>query len=276
MVQAGLENCKNVQIIPLGCYNDVRYNRGLSDYIMNGRDYTTENFVAPEVQWGNYKEWLDNFVCKCAQAALKRGYTHIGAQFFGECFGGFQQAFDKHGQADPSRCINTSYKQVGDPQKCTSYMGKNNANFVYQIHPYPDLPACNVTFEPRGCYKDYRQEMPDRPLPDYILNDRDPTHRSWSGIMIDWMKWNTYMPNLVCRCANQARSLGYKYFGLQFYGECWAGNNQTEYLKDGVAPASDCIVRPGVTCPLRYTDLPCQMPLCVGVHQTNMVYEITG
>ena len=28
---------------------------------------------------------------------------------------------------------------------------------------------------------------------------------------------------MVCRCASKAKELGYPFFGIQFYRECWAG-----------------------------------------------------
>lgn len=37
----------------------------------------------------------------------------------------------------------------------------------------------------------------------------------------------------VMKCLNLAKANGYKYFGLQFYGECWASNDNSRYRKYG-------------------------------------------
>lgn len=58
-----------------------------------------------------------------------------------------------------------------------------------------------------------------RTLPNYILNERDPSIKNYGGRKIEWFNWNVYMPGFVCRCARKAKELGYDVFGIQFYGE---------------------------------------------------------
>ena len=58
-----------------------------------------------------------------------------------------------------------------------------------------------------------------RPLPDYIMNERDYTTSNWNSILIDWANWNTYSPQMICRCAQKAKELGKKTFAIQFYGK---------------------------------------------------------
>ena len=76
--------------------------------------------------------------------------------------------------------------------------------------------GCDTHFEPVGCFKD-KQNVP-RPLPDYILNERDYRHGSWNGRLIEWNNWNKYIPGLICRCAAKAKALGHTTFSIQFYG----------------------------------------------------------
>lgn len=70
-----------------------------------------------------------------------------------------------------------------------------------------DEDKCTVPFHKHGCFKD--DMVNPRPLPDLILNDRSS---------INWGDWDTYMPQLVCRCAKKAAELQYKYFSVQYYG----------------------------------------------------------
>lgn len=58
-----------------------------------------------------------------------------------------------------------------------------------------------------------------RTLPNYILNELDPTVDNYGGRRIDWFNWNIYMPGFVCRCAKKAKQLGYDVIGLQHYGQ---------------------------------------------------------
>ena len=76
--------------------------------------------------------------------------------------------------------------------------------------------SCPILLKKMGCYKD--NQNPPRPLPEYILTDRDKTLPIYSKIDIDWGDWINYFPDFVCRCAKQAKSQGYKFFGVQFYG----------------------------------------------------------
>ena len=76
--------------------------------------------------------------------------------------------------------------------------------------------SCQVTFEKKGCFKD--DQKPPRPLPNYILTDRDSSLKIYSGKEIDWGNWVNYLPDFVCRCAQLAKSKNFKFFGIQYYG----------------------------------------------------------
>ncbi|XP_066922200.1 uncharacterized protein [Clytia hemisphaerica] len=82
------------------------------------------------------------------------------------------------------------------------------------------------TYEKLGCFK--RQP---KLLPDLILNDRDPTHDNYTGRNIDWVEYASYLNEFTCRCSDKAKKMGYKYFALGFYGECWAGKDMKEFVK---------------------------------------------
>lgn len=76
---------------------------------------------------------------------------------------------------------------------------------------------CDTYYEPVGCFKD-NQNIP-RPLPEYAMNERDYSISNWNGKLIDWRNWNTYSPQMICRCAAKAKALGRTTFGIQFYGK---------------------------------------------------------
>ena len=58
-----------------------------------------------------------------------------------------------------------------------------------------------------------------RPLPELIMTDRpEPVTPVWSGKEIDWMDWDTYLAELVCRCAKKAAEKKYSVFGVQHFG----------------------------------------------------------
>ena len=78
-------------------------------------------------------------------------------------------------------------------------------------------PACKVTYHKLGCYKD-NQKNP-RPLPKLLQTDRDPKSAVYSTINIDWGKWDSYISDLVCRCAEKAAENNYHFFGLQYFGK---------------------------------------------------------
>ena len=80
----------------------------------------------------------------------------------------------------------------------------------------PFVLGCVVKYRAVGCYDD---DMIDpRPLPKYIMNERDPTAPSYNGHLIDWVNWDTYYIQFICRCASKAKLLGYRYFSAQYYG----------------------------------------------------------
>ena len=78
-------------------------------------------------------------------------------------------------------------------------------------------PDCDEQFERVGCFRD--NQIAPRPLPDYIMTDRQENLVIYSGQRIDWRNWDAYMPQFVCRCAKKAKEKGHIAFGVQFYGK---------------------------------------------------------
>ena len=77
-----------------------------------------------------------------------------------------------------------------------------------------------MSFETVDCLKDAHDiDYSNRPLPDYLFNDRDSTIPNFSGQRIDWRNWDTYVPKFACRCAAAAKAHNATFFGMQFYGK---------------------------------------------------------
>lgn len=85
-----------------------------------------------------------------------------------------------------------------------------------------ELEKSNVPeFKPVGCFRDGGRRP--RPLPKLIANFRGD---------IDWLNLN----NTIAECARRVSEKGFRYFGLQFYGECWSGMNaHRTYNKQGTS-----------------------------------------
>lgn len=71
-----------------------------------------------------------------------------------------------------------------------------------------------VTFKPVGCFKDGR----NRAMPQLLKN-----FRTIPG-GIDWFD----LSKVVRKCADEAMNLRQQYFGIQYWGECWGGEDADE------------------------------------------------
>lgn len=69
---------------------------------------------------------------------------------------------------------------------------------------------------------------------------------------------------LACKCSYLTKLRGHRYFGLQFYGECWSGPS-LQYDRDG--PSEQCIGNDFKPC-INETKTE-----CVGKAFTNYVYD---
>ena len=110
--------------------------------------------------------------------------------------------------------------------------------------------TCDKDYYKLGCYRD---KYYPRTLPQLLFTDRDPLNPSFQE-NVDWKNWDQYIhrfvekhhllilkikikgcvlyhifdSSLACRCANEARNRNYTMFGLQYYGECWAGSGSCD------------------------------------------------
>ena len=71
---------------------------------------------------------------------------------------------------------------------------------------------------------------------------------------------------LVCECANVTAAAGYTYFGIQFFGECWTGENpDVEY--DSGGKSNSCFGQNFLPCDASFSS-------CAGEENVNYVYRI--
>lgn len=82
-----------------------------------------------------------------------------------------------------------------------------------------ELSGSDMSYFPIGCFMD--KHIGERPLEKLVANFRNG---------IDWY----HMSKTVKKCAEDALSKHYDVFGVQFYGECWSGDEGYKtYDKDG-------------------------------------------
>lgn len=123
----------------------------------------------------------------CTAAAQAAGFTYAGVQFGGECWAGNTLGF---AQVSESECATPC---TADP---TEICGDDWRNSIYQIQPIPLPPPPESTY--LGCFVDDAT----RALPNALAA---------GGSTIE-------------SCTAAAYAAGFTYAGLQWGGECWAGD----------------------------------------------------
>lgn len=71
---------------------------------------------------------------------------------------------------------------------------------------------------------------------------------------------------LVCECANVTAAAGYTYFGIQFFGECWTGENP-DVAYDSGGKSNSCFGQNFLPCDASFSS-------CAGEENVNYVYRI--
>lgn len=249
----------DVSFKPLGCFKDQQHQRALPYHIYNERDDSIDNYGGQMINWHDWENYLPAFICRCANRAKEHGYDLFGVQFFGECHAGMSSSdhYDRHGQARGKDCIGTDKNDCNERKFCA---GKAWRNMVYRI-----VDFCSVKFERIGCFND-KKDSP-RLLPSYLLNDKDEQLQSFSGQFIDWENWYEHLPDFVCRCAKRALEKGWRLFGIQFWGECWSGADDSAFYLEGHAQPGGCTDQCNDDCA-------CSTRFCAGKNFTNAVYAI--
>lgn len=123
------------------------------------------------------------------------------------------------------------------------------------------LPQCAKDWKKAGCFHDSAEP---RTMKEQLVNMRDPSSHAYKGYTLDWTNYKQSLEKMLCDCAKIAKDAGHKYFGMQFFGECWSGASST-FHRDG--PSSDCV---------NHDFKPCVNSdgmACVGKQKANYVYK---
>jgi len=87
-----------------------------------------------------------------------------------------------------------------------------------------------------GCFKPKESKL--------IFSDRQ-THSEesfFSGIMVDWVKFDEYLLSAACRCERAAAEEGFKFFSLREFGECHGiGKGKKKFSELGLVQSDVCI-----------------------------------
>lgn len=53
-----------------------------------------------------------------------------------------------------------------------------------------------------------------------MFSDLDKNSAKFSGVPVDWGRWDSHLDDVVCRCAQVSKANGFNYFGIENFGEC--------------------------------------------------------
>ncbi|XP_078382935.1 uncharacterized protein LOC144665558 [Oculina patagonica] len=109
----------------------------------------------------------------------------------------------------------------------------------------------------KGCYQDKEH---DRALPELL--------HSYRG----GMNWRDLRGTVIENCKKEAVKKGYECFGIQFYGECWSGEDACDVDNYAVHGESDDCWCSGNNYKQYNPKRPCIG--AVGGEYTNFVYKI--
>ena len=73
-----------------------------------------------------------------------------------------------------------------------------------------------MDFIKKGCFNDLQNP---RPLPQLMFTDLNNSTAKFSGFPVDWGSWDSYLDDVVCRCAQVSNAKGFNYFGIENFGE---------------------------------------------------------
>ncbi|XP_078379193.1 uncharacterized protein LOC144662284 [Oculina patagonica] len=268
------ESCP-VHFIKKGCFNDLQSPRPLPKLIFSDLDKNSAKFSGVPVDWGRWNTYLDDVVCRCAQVSKAKGFKYFGIENFAECWSG--QNADKTYSKDGSSefCITKEFSQC-DSEDRNVCCGNKTTTFIYSIQETSEAKqaeACYTQFKEVGCFAD--KQISPRPVPELIFTDMNTSSPKYSGRQAHLGELDTYLSDVLCRCAEHVQELDYDYFGLQNHGECYSGSDVGQtYSKDG--SSEQCITRDFQKCPAVKPGSKEAQQDCVGIEGSNYVYRVTG
>ena len=71
--------------VKLGCYSDNQVKpRPLPYLILTDRDSTVANYSDVSVNWANWRDYVPDLVCRCAELTQELGYKVFSIQYYGK------------------------------------------------------------------------------------------------------------------------------------------------------------------------------------------------
>ena len=152
------------------------------------------------------------------------------------------------------------------PKPIINNGGGGNSGGVDNTAPSTSTGSiCRRDFRKIGCFnRDWSK------VPHLVITDLDPTHSNFTTDM-NWGDYAEGLHSLACRC--RAKAVGhYKYFGIGFFGECVAGENEAS-LKEMFSAresgdAEGCVDGNYETCDVKHE------AECTGAEDFDFFYEI--
>ncbi|XP_022796157.1 uncharacterized protein LOC111334628 isoform X1 [Stylophora pistillata] len=263
-----------VQFIKKGCFNDLQSPKPLPKLMFTDLNARDAKFSGVPIDWGSWASYLQNVVCRCAQVSKAKGFYHFGIENFGECWSG-ENSDKTYSNDGPSEfCISKEFAEC-DTNDANVCGGNATTTYVYSIskeNESKQAKRCFTKFKKVGCFSDLQTSS--RPMPELIFTDMDESSTKYSGNKAQLGELNTYLSDLLCRCAELTQELGYEYFGVQNHGECYSGPSvKHTYSKDGFS--NKCITRNFKQCPTgKQHDRIDDQDYCVGAQGANYVYHV--
>ncbi|XP_031556840.1 uncharacterized protein LOC116293538 isoform X2 [Actinia tenebrosa] len=129
--------------------------------------------------------------------------------------------------------------------------------------------CCEVSYRDLGCFRDDHNIY--RPLPNLLFSDVKDNR-------VDLENWDTYLSDVICRCARMTRNSGMTTFGIQNYGDCYSGERAAEtYYQEGeqLVFSDQNQPKPWLGC-IDSEKKPCHINNleCSGQERTNYVFTI--
>lgn len=125
--------CAHHNIEPVGCFSDdLKLPRPVPHYIQTERDYSHKNYNGHLIDWAHWRSYSPQMVCRCAEAAKKRGDTYFAIQFWGECWSGKEGEVNFNRNGNSFKCRDENFHDC----RCNAYIcvGMAYTNYVYKLH----------------------------------------------------------------------------------------------------------------------------------------------
>jgi len=130
-----------------------------------------------------------------------------------------------------------------------------------------DFVKCDRSYHKVGCYKESQTTM------DLLISDRDKSSSVYEGHMLQWTKFKESIHSLACRCSSKAKAMGYSYFSIRFWAECYGGMDHTELdvlVKRPDAVSNQCANHQFQSCDVNVAEE------CVGKAATEYIYSLNS